>query len=108
MCLETNSCGNFMQCECSVLQGAGWASSQNPPKGCFSKTCKKLSEKMLWEWTEKLWNWTRKSLKVLSSPNHSDTIIVCEPASCYLSSSQWAIYVWREESYFTSSFSGAL
>lgn len=101
--------GNFIQCECRVLQGVGSASSQNPPKGHFCKICKKLREKMPWEWTGRLCSWTRWSSKVCSNPNHSDAIIVCKLVSCSLSSSQWAVHVSREkESYFNSSFSDAL
>lgn len=93
------------KCECSVLQGMGWASLQNPPKGCFCKICKKLCEKMLWEWTGKLSTWTRWSSKVCSNSNHSDAIIVCKLVSCCLNSSQWAAHVSREiESYLTPVF----
>lgn len=109
MCSETNTCGNFIPYEYSVLQGVGWASLQNPPKGCFCNICKKLCEKMPWEWTEKLCSWTGWPSKVCSNPDHSDAIIVCKLVSCSLSSSQWAAHVSREkESYFNSSFSDAL
>jgi len=65
---------------CFARDGTGWARSHNPPKRGFSRIFKKLCEKMLWEWAEKLW--TRCSLEALSNPGHSGSTTVCKLASC--------------------------